>query len=252
MANMRASARRQAAGTTPCSRSRGRARATGVLWIGFLALWLAAASPAGAQAAPRDVPSGHWARSAVINVLERGLMGTLDDNAFRGDQPVTRYDLAVILDRLLQQSPQAGTPLEGADLAVLRDLVESFRADLVAYYQSRDELVRQVRLTHETIDIYSDTLNLVLRSLDRLEEERDKQERQLQASINAMTARLEELTEKVAQLEAENRRLTERLAALEARVPGPRAQWEPGAAPEPVPGTDAEPEPEPEAGDVER
>lgn len=193
----------------------GHAAAMRALCIGFLALLLAAVPMRGVKAAPYDVPANHWARSAVIHVLERGLMGTVDDNAFRGDQPVTRYDLAVILERLLQQPQQAGTPLEGADLAILRDLVESFRADLVAYYQSRDDLVGQIRITHETIDIYSDTLNLVLTRLDRLAEEQEEHEQRLEESIAAFTARLDELTAKVAELEAENARLAKRLAAFE-------------------------------------
>jgi hypothetical protein len=49
---------------------------------------------------PVDDISGHWAENAIRRAISRGLMQGYPDGSFRPDQPVTRAELAVILDRL--------------------------------------------------------------------------------------------------------------------------------------------------------
>lgn len=44
--------------------------------------------------------AGHWAEAAILRCMERGLLKGYPDGTFRPDQPVTRAELAVILDRL--------------------------------------------------------------------------------------------------------------------------------------------------------
>lgn len=55
-----------------------------------------AANPQPADVAP-------WASDAVDRVLASGLMGRDTDGRFRGPDPVTRQELAVVLDRLAQR-----------------------------------------------------------------------------------------------------------------------------------------------------
>lgn len=47
-----------------------------------------------------DDVSGHWAEAAIRRCMERGLMKGYPDGSFQPDKPVTRAELAVILDRL--------------------------------------------------------------------------------------------------------------------------------------------------------
>lgn len=49
----------------------------------------------------RDVPADHWAAGSVARVTGAGLMSGYPDGTFQGDKPVTRYELASVLDRLL-------------------------------------------------------------------------------------------------------------------------------------------------------
>lgn len=49
---------------------------------------------------PRDDVTGHWAESAIRRVIKRGIMVGYTDGSFQPDKPVTRAELAVILDRL--------------------------------------------------------------------------------------------------------------------------------------------------------
>jgi hypothetical protein len=62
-------------------------------------------------AAPlRDVPANHWARAAVVSVTAKKLMDA-PGGAFQGDKPVTRYELAVTLDRLVNYIEEGRKPL---------------------------------------------------------------------------------------------------------------------------------------------
>ena len=49
---------------------------------------------------PVDDVSGHWAEKAIRRCIERGLLKGYPDGSFQPDKPVTRAELAVILDRL--------------------------------------------------------------------------------------------------------------------------------------------------------
>lgn len=49
---------------------------------------------------PRDDVTGHWAEHSIRRAISRGLMLGYPDGSFQPDKPVTRAELAVILDRL--------------------------------------------------------------------------------------------------------------------------------------------------------
>ena len=49
---------------------------------------------------PVDDITGHWAESSIRRAMDMGLMKGYPDGSWKPDQPVTRAELAVILDRL--------------------------------------------------------------------------------------------------------------------------------------------------------
>lgn len=72
---------------------------------------LTPASVVAQTAAPRDVPPGHFAAGSVKRVVRENIMGTTKDGRFQGNQPVTRYELAVALDRFVQYIEAGRKPL---------------------------------------------------------------------------------------------------------------------------------------------
>lgn len=48
----------------------------------------------------KDDITGHWAEREIRSAIERGLLRGYPDGSFQPDKPVTRAELAVILDRL--------------------------------------------------------------------------------------------------------------------------------------------------------
>lgn len=71
----------------------------------------AQAAPVPENGLPRDVPAKHWAAGAVGRVTHEKIMGRDPDNRFRGDQAVTRYELAVTLDRFVRYIESSRKPL---------------------------------------------------------------------------------------------------------------------------------------------
>ncbi len=61
--------------------------------------------------APSDVPPGHWAAGAVKSVTAKKIMTAETDGKFHGSQPVTRYELAVALDRFVRYIEVGRKPL---------------------------------------------------------------------------------------------------------------------------------------------
>lgn len=49
---------------------------------------------------PRDDITGHWAEKAIRRCMERGLLKGYPDGSFGPDKPVTRAELATVLDRM--------------------------------------------------------------------------------------------------------------------------------------------------------
>ena len=61
---------------------------------------------------PPDVSGSHGAASAVQDMIKTGIMKTQQDGKFHGAQPITRYELAVILDRFVNYIEQASKPIK--------------------------------------------------------------------------------------------------------------------------------------------
>jgi hypothetical protein len=97
----------------------------------------AIAAPAFAQPFA-DVPTNHWAYDAIAELAAKGLIEGYPDGTFKGDRAMTRYEMAMVVARLLAriesiQIPAPSAPGVGrADLDSIQRLVNEFRAELAA------------------------------------------------------------------------------------------------------------------------
>lgn len=57
---------------------------------------------------PSDVPRNHWAYDAVELLIKEGVMKGYPDGTFRGNQNLTRYELVVIVAKLLEMIKNLG------------------------------------------------------------------------------------------------------------------------------------------------
>ncbi|HEY3999390.1 MAG TPA: S-layer homology domain-containing protein, partial [Candidatus Xenobia bacterium] len=80
-----------------------------------------------------DLPQEHWARDAVAALAAKGLVEGYPDGTFKGDRAATRYEVAMIVARLLAKIEQEeATFATKADLDSLRKLVDQLRSELDA------------------------------------------------------------------------------------------------------------------------
>ena len=66
-----------------------------------LPLALLIAQPVACSEKFKDVPKDHWAAEYVLRVADTGVMKGYPDATFKGSKAVTRYELAVALERMI-------------------------------------------------------------------------------------------------------------------------------------------------------
>jgi hypothetical protein len=80
-----------------------------------------------------DVPTNHWAYAAISQLQADGLIEGYPGGYFKGNRPLTRYELAVAvarLDKSVKDKLAALQTVTPADLAALRKLEDEFKVEL--------------------------------------------------------------------------------------------------------------------------
>lgn len=157
----------------PPNSARGVTHRTVLTSLATLAALALLASPALAQGYYKDVPNHHWAAPAVNELSDRGVLLGNPDGTFDGQHQLTRFEMAVILHRLVRvQDERGGAASQGA--APLVDVVEA--------------LERLDRLEKNDSELY-DLLSEIVTTQT--------------IEVGAMFARIQALEERLASLEAQ-------------------------------------------------
>ena len=152
---------------------------------------LPAVSHAQAASGPfADVPTDHWAYQSVDTLQKAGIVIGYPDGTYGGRRPMTRYEFAVAIARLLAQMNKGGA--SAADLSALRTDLENRIAGNTAAIDALRTLVNgfEPELTRLGQDVAAANARL-----DSLE-----------ARVNALTGRVDNLDGKVSALAAEQDR----------------------------------------------
>lgn len=105
--------------------------ATLVLAAGFSLSSLVAMGQ-GASATPfADVPANHWAYQAIQSLAADGLVEGYPDGKFKGDRPLSRYEMAVLVARVIAKVQANGAGYASkADLDKLQKLIDALKDEL--------------------------------------------------------------------------------------------------------------------------
>jgi DNA-binding Lrp family transcriptional regulator len=106
-----------------------------------------------------DVPSNHWAEDAVVRIADLGIVIGFPDGTFRGDESFTRYQAALVVDRLLD--------VLNDDIQALRAMTES---DLESLRNAVNELEGEVGSLEGRVEALEDAMAELAR-IDALEAE---------------------------------------------------------------------------------
>ena len=105
------------------------------------ALVVGAASTTFAAANPfADVPADHWAYDAVSELTSKGVVNGFPDGTFRGNQNMTRYEMAQIVAKAMAKVNTPGVATSGTDKAMVDKLAAEFKDELANLGVRVDEL----------------------------------------------------------------------------------------------------------------
>ncbi|HTW84812.1 MAG TPA: S-layer homology domain-containing protein [Candidatus Sulfotelmatobacter sp.] len=127
----------------------------------FLALGIALSAlalPADAGATPfADVPANHWAYQAIQSLAADGLIDGYPDGTFDGERPLTRYEMAVLVARIVAKLQANGAGYASkTDLELVQKLIDALKDELDALgvrvtnlEDALDQLDRRTKLAQQ-------------------------------------------------------------------------------------------------------
>lgn len=105
-----------------------------ILSLGLAALLAFSPMVVFAESPYADVPEGHWAYDAIVKLADAGIITEFKDGEFRGDTPLTRFEMANIIARTLTYVVENVERMSKSQAiivsSVLSDLVNEFERDL--------------------------------------------------------------------------------------------------------------------------
>lgn len=73
----------------------------------------------------KDVPATHWAYSAVKELLEKNIISGMPDGTYKGEEPVTRYQMAVVIKNAIDYLESSPKFVKQEDVQALQALVDA-------------------------------------------------------------------------------------------------------------------------------
>jgi len=104
---------------------------TRVLAASFIISLLVAMGQSASATPFSDVPANSWAYQAIQSLAADGLVEGYPDGKFKGDRPLTRYEMAVIVARVIAKLQANGAGYASkSDLDTLQKLIDSLKDEL--------------------------------------------------------------------------------------------------------------------------
>ncbi|AZO93977.1 S-layer homology domain-containing protein [Halocella sp. SP3-1] len=160
----------------------------------FLVLALTASAFAASFA---DVPSSHWAYGAVNKLVASGILSGYPDGTFKGQNNLSRYEIAVVVARVLDQIE--------AEQAALADEIADADSLSVGQAQQVNEIVKAIVAKNTGEELSNEQANEVRSIVQALTFEFRPELKELGAAVDALAVDVDELDSRVAALEAQPR-----------------------------------------------
>ncbi|MES4792922.1 MAG: hypothetical protein C4321_07990 [Chloroflexota bacterium] len=139
-----------------------------------------------AQSFP-DIPPNHWAAADIRLLAERGLVLGYPDGKFLGDRALTRYEMAALIKRVLDEADRriqaakargGETPnVPGAtpeDLLALRRLVDEFRPELAVIGADLKRAQEEIAILRADMENLKSTVEGVKANQDLMQQDLDR------------------------------------------------------------------------------
>jgi len=201
--------------------------------VGFTLIMVLCLNGLVGAATIKDVPADHWAYQSVKELVDRGLLSLYEDGTFRGADKVSRYQLAEIVARILEDIESGKTSVGAQDMDLLRKLSVEFQQELVDLAIQGDVFKEQIKaleqkniiqdefmaelkdtdiaslnndladLSERVTNIESDVSQLIdnILTIKELHEEFAKYKEETSTDLTNLRAKLDELTAELKRLE---------------------------------------------------
>ncbi len=108
-------------------------RLVSLVVVSSLALGMMIGSSRVALATPfSDVPANHWAYQYIQSLAADGIIDGYPDGKFKGDRPLTRYEMAVVVARAVAKLQENQSGVSKDDLEKLQKLIDALKDELDA------------------------------------------------------------------------------------------------------------------------
>ncbi|MGM0437563.1 MAG: S-layer homology domain-containing protein [Bacillota bacterium] len=96
-----------------------------------------------------DISEDHWAYDSVQKLIDRGYFNLYEDDTFKGENKVSRYELATILARMLDDLQTSDVEITEDDTDELRKLSLEFRDELVEIAKKQEDIFNNLESNKE-------------------------------------------------------------------------------------------------------
>ncbi len=166
----------------------------------------------------KDVPESHWAYDSVNLLVEKGYLSLYEDDTFKGTNKVSRYELAEIIARMLNDVAAGDTEMSEDDVDTLRELSLDFRDELVDIANKQNAFSKNLNQVQKKNVIQDEEIGKANEKLSSVQEE-VRQILDEIATLSELNNRVDELGNKVKTLEEDlsttNQKLTEKDQKIE-------------------------------------
>ncbi|MGJ8455025.1 S-layer homology domain-containing protein [Pseudothermotoga sp. U03pept] len=149
-----------------------------------------------------DVPVNHWAYEAVTTLSKLGIVSGMPDGTFQGNNPMTRYQVAVALKKLLDYlTQQMEKTTSAADLQTLIKRISAVE-DLVSTALNRaQKSSEQIAATDQTLQTVLAEISNLKSTVVEIAQVKKDMPTMIAASENKMLTMYNQLSSKVSQVE---------------------------------------------------
>ena len=106
----------------------------------------------------KDISEDHWAYKSVQKLVDRGYLNLYEDDTFKGENKVSRYELATILARMLDDLQTNEVEITEDDTDQLRKLSLEFRDELVEIAKKQEDIFSSIESNKEKNVIQTETI----------------------------------------------------------------------------------------------
>lgn len=152
----------------------------------------------------KDVNQDHWAYQSVMKLVDEGLIQLYEDGTFRGNDKISRYQLAEIIAKILEKIDSGSVKASTQDMELLRKLSVEFREELVDLAVQGEAFAEQIK-SIEQKNIIQDEFMTEIKDVD----------------VSLLKDRIKDLSEKIKNVESDVSQIIEsilRIKQLENRL----------------------------------